>query len=47
MTPPARAVWRFLRREGDDYWFFQMPGVTTWHGWVRRVPVGRFWGGAR
>lgn len=46
MTPPARALWRFLRREGGDYVFgFR----ATWDGpcAVRRIPVERFWGGAR
>lgn len=56
---PARSMWRFLRREGGDYVFvgyimaagikrYPSAGtsVTRWYG-TRRVPVERFWGGAR
>lgn len=46
MTPPVRAVWRFLRREGGDYVFLvQYRGTRRWD--ESRVPVERFWGGAR
>ena len=44
----ARAMWRFLRREGDDYVFAARIIGASPLGWaMRRVPVERFWGGAR
>ena len=43
---PARAVWRFLRREGGDY-VFAVPPSFNWPWSHYRVPVERFWGGAR
>lgn len=42
----ARAVWRFLRREGADYVFSVWVPPSSW-AMERRVPVERFWGGAR
>ena len=42
----GRTMWRFLRREGGDYVFSVWAPPPPW--WVvRRVPVERFWGGAR
>lgn len=43
---PARAVWRFLRREGGDYvWLVRPRPPAPWE--LHRVPIERFWGGAR